>query len=204
MQPVPYSNVAWSLLPLNKGSGEQESQGWAPTPGLPASSFPSLQTGAPGTVGTYPAPSSFPKLPGTWNLHTEVPSTRDHLWYNKQERDCIEKTGQPREHSKSCGITEVRAQKASSRSTSKGWAGPLSRCSWLPIRSPKAYPPIRGSHQDPLSHLQAPVPSPQRCSSWSDHLLPPTSLQFHLAHRLQRASFCMGYLPEAGRDSSLV
>lgn len=200
MQPVPYSYVAWSLLPLNKGSGSRNHRAGHPHLASRPPASPPCRL-VPQALWAPTHPSSFPKLPGTWNLHKEVPSTRDHLWYNKRERLHTEGWAAQRTLQE---LRNYRGQRASLRSTSKGWAGPLSRCSWLSTRSPEAHPPIKGSHQDPLSHLQAPVPSTQRCSSWSHHLLPPTSLQLHLAHRPQRASFCMGYFPEAGRDSSLV
>lgn len=54
---------------------------------------PAWQASARGTISTCPAPTGFPKLPGT-KAYTEFTSTQDYFLQNKQERDCIEKAGE--------------------------------------------------------------------------------------------------------------
>lgn len=62
---------------------------------------PVWQTSARGTISTCPAPTGFPKLPGT-KAYTEFTSTQNYFLQNKQDRDCIEKAGETWELSRDC------------------------------------------------------------------------------------------------------
>lgn len=84
---VPSYN-AWSLLPLNKGS-KQEQQGiakcnWLGSHSNPASQCPRHSKGLP---SSNPPSQNYP----AHGAYTEVACTQGYFLYNKQDNDCIEK-----------------------------------------------------------------------------------------------------------------
>lgn len=61
------------------------------------------QASAQGTISTWLAPASFPKLP-LCKAHIEVAYPQDHILHNKWDREWIEKAGELRELS---GVKEA-------------------------------------------------------------------------------------------------
>lgn len=91
------------------------------------------QTSAPGTLSTCfaPVPSENDRA---HRAYTEGSSTQDHFQYRRQERDCIEKTGELQELQEFSGVGEVGECYCHVPSPSTGWVEALSRCSDLLAR----------------------------------------------------------------------
>lgn len=124
------------------------------------------QASAPGSLSTCLAPTSFPKLTGTYSLQRGPLYIRPFL-YNKQERDYIEKAGELRKLSGGCHCLPLHLHRV---------AGSSTRGSGLPAKLPQHIPrhihrallaPNKGSKQDQQGITTRTWPLHPRSSSGS-------------------------------------